>query len=291
MIDSIILIPMLIEILIGIGIMGAVVWIWKNRNWSGSKKTVITIALAAGLLVVFLGVFLYIAGYQSSYDESTLTSHYSFSIALTTDSKLENPTFIVPIPEGSETLVNMVINNSLNDSLAPDQKSEGWNISIIETEYGKMFKISAKEFVPQIHTNVELNPVTNLPTGNSISITSGNKEVSVSMASDRIIDTVNATGKEPILSQKFNLTSAQPPEYTRKKITYDSMIYADYKSSPDATVEIFVNMEGVNEWWQDNSAFNSYHDRLGTTFKGENHGWFSVTGELAEGEGFSSPAD
>jgi hypothetical protein len=208
---------------------------------------------------------------------------------LTTNSKLENLTFIVPIPIGNEALVNMAINESLHDFSTPAQKSEGWNINIIETEYGKMIKISAKEFVPQVHTNVELNPENGLPTGNNFSFTSGDKEVSVSMVANHFIDTINATENEPLLSQKFNLTSSQPPAYTQKKLTYDSIIYADYTSSPAATVEVFVTMEGVNEWWQGNSAFNSYRERLGTTFKGEKHGWFSVTGELTEGEGFSSP--
>jgi len=291
MIDNYIIIRIFISIFFWVGIIGAILgavfWIWKNRNWSKSKKAVITITLAAGVLIVYSGLFLLMAGYGSSYD-STIRSHYDFRIALTTNSKLENPTFIVPIPVGNENLINMAINNSVNDFFTPGQKSEGWNISIIETEYGKMLKISAKEFVPQVHTNVELNPENDIPTGNNISFTSGSKEVSVSMVSDHIIDTINATENEPILSQKFNLATSLPPAYTQKKLTYDSMIYADYTSSPDAAVEVFVELDGWNEWWQGGAAHNKYYERLGTTFKGEKHGWFSVTGELAEGEGFSS---
>jgi hypothetical protein len=294
MIENYNIIGILISIFFWVGIigaiLGAVIWIWKNKNWSTSKKAFITLTIPAGILIVYAGVFIFfIAGYGSSYDNSTMMSHYNLRIALTTDSKLENPTFIVPIPVGNETLVNMAINNSVTDLFTSDQKPEGWNISIIETEYGKMFKISAKEFVPQVHTNVELNPENDLPTGNNYSFTSGDKEVSVSMVSDHFIDTKNATGTEPILSQKFNLTISQPSAYTENKLTYDSIIYADYTSSPDATVEVFVTLEGWNEWWQGGAAYNKYYERLGTTFKGEKHGWFSVPGELIEGEGFSSP--
>ena len=57
-----------ISILIGIlfwigiigGIIGGLIWIWKNKNWSKSKKTAIIIALVAGLLIVYAGIFLII---------------------------------------------------------------------------------------------------------------------------------------------------------------------------------------------------------------------------------------
>lgn len=224
----------------------------------------------------------------TKFDESTLTSNYDFRIALTTDSKLENPTFIVPIPVGNDAMVNMAINESA-------QKSDGWNVSLIETENGKMFKISAREFVPEVHKNIELNPDNNMPTGNSFSFTSGSKDVSASVAADHIIDTVNATENEPLLSQKYNLTlsnyDAPLPQngISPKKHNYDSLIYADYTSSPDATVEVFVELSGRNEWWAGSSGFNIYRERMGTTFKGEKHGWFSVTGELVEDEGLDLP--
>lgn len=248
---------------------------------------IIKIAIVLGiLLLIVMAALVMFFNKFNSYDESTLRSNYNFRIALTTNSKLENPTFIVPIPIGNEALVNMAINEST-------QKSDGWNISMIETEYGKMFKISAREFVPQVHKNIELDPDTNMPTGNDRSFTMGSKDVDVSVAADHIIDTLNATENEPLLSQKFNLTIShygeEPPAYnSQKTLSYDSIIYADYTSSPDAVVEVFVDLNGVNEWWQGGSGFNRYHDRLGTTFKGEKHGWVSVTGELAEGEGFQS---
>lgn len=259
---------------------------WRNEIMSILKKYVMVIV---GLLIVFLGIFLFLTGFYNGYDKSTLTSRYSYSVELTTDSKLENPTFIVPIPIGNESLVNMAVNESIHDFFNPAQKSDGWNVSIVETKYGKMLKISAKEFVPQVHTNVELNPGNNLPTGSSTSFTRGNKEVAATIVADHFIDTINASENEPILSQKFNLTTLQPSAYIQKTFSYDSIIYADYTSSQDAIVEVFVTLQGTNEWWQGDSAFNSYHERLGATFKGEKHGWFSVIGGLTEGEGFRSP--
>jgi len=213
-------------------------------------------------LIVVVGIVL-MSGCVS--EETNIMSNYMFRIAINTNSTLENLTFIVPIPD-NDTLVNMAINDSVHDSFTPQQKADGWNISIIETEYGKMFKITAKEFAPKVHKDIELNPDTDMPTGNEVSFTTGDKEVSISMVADHIIDTVNASENEPTLFQKSN----------------KSMIYADYTSSPNASVEVFVNLEGMNQW-QEGGGWNGnqYRDRLGTTFTGEKHGWFSVPREFA----------
>ena len=124
----------------------------------------IKISLGILLLIVVAAFVLF---YEfTRYDESSLTSNYNFGITLTTDSKLENSTFFVPMPVlGNETiLVNMAI-----DEYA--RKSDGWNLSIIETEYGKMLKISAREFVPEVQKMVELQPGSDIPSGNSFSFT------------------------------------------------------------------------------------------------------------------------
>jgi len=208
---------------------------------------------------------------------------------LTTDSKLENPTFYVPIPVLRNEI--MMVNMAIDDN---NQKSDGWNLSIIETSNGKMLKINAKEFAPVVNKMVELKPPVpgqtgDIPTGNSFSFVRGDKSVDVSLVANHMIDTMNATENEPILSQKFNLTLSSYPYPSNgippKTQKYDSIIYADYKSSSNATVEVFVLIDGRNEWFAGGWASNTYHESLGTTFTGEKHGWFPVNGELVEGEG------
>ncbi len=196
-------------------------------------------------------------------EETNIMSNYMFRIVINTNSTLENLTFIVPIPD-NDTLVNMAINDSVH-SFTPQQKADGWNISIIETEYGKMFRFTAKKFSPEVHKMIEVNPDTDMPTGNEHSFTGGDIEVSISMVADHIIDTVNASENEPTLSQKSD----------------KSIIYADYTSSPDASVEVFEAMEGMNQWTEGGGwNGNQYRDILGTTLTGEKHGWFSVPREL-----------
>ena len=53
MIDISIIPPILIEILIWIGIIVGLIWIWKKRNWSILKKATITIILAVGVFIGF----------------------------------------------------------------------------------------------------------------------------------------------------------------------------------------------------------------------------------------------
>ncbi len=210
------------------------------------------------LMVVAAGILLY---EFTKCDDSHLTSNYSFRISLTTDTKLENPTFYIPMPVfRNKTMMENIVNKAIIEN---ERKSDGWNLSIIETKYGKMLKMDAKKFVP------------------------GEKDISVSMAADHIIDTINATENEPLLSQKFNSTETQ---------RYSYFIYADYTASSNAKFEVYESMSGENQWWDDGLTYeNSYRDTLGNAlFTGENHGWFPVWGELGndgsyiEGKGINA---
>jgi hypothetical protein len=210
------------------------------------------------LLIIALGIILLIVGASYIFlyeftkcDETSLTSNYSFIISLTTDSKLENPIFYIPIPVfRNKTMMANTINMAIIEN---ERKSDGWNLSIVETKYGKMLKIDAKEFVPRVQ-----------------------KMIGVSVATDHIIDTMNATENEPLLSQKFNLTQTQ---------RYGYFIYADYSAPSNAEVVIYESMSGINEWRAVGSTYrSSYNDTLGNALlTGEKHGWFSVYGELNEG--------
>lgn len=252
---------------------------------------VIGIVIIVGLIFV-ISFFSISSGeiYSSGemYGDSSVMSAYDFRIAINTDSKLENMTFYTPLP-----LFNNESKLGEQAIIQTMESSEGWNLSMIETEHGTMLKFTAIELVPELNQLVELDPSDDSPTGEGHSFTRGTIKVSVSMAPDNIIDTRNATDNEPILFPKYNMilsdyphpSSGIPPKTQR----YESFIYADYIASPDANIEICVTLEGWNEgrkeWWKGGSAHNVYRDRICTTVTGENHGWIPVTGEIVEGEG------
>lgn len=250
--------------------------------------TLIVTVLLVGL-VVAITFFSYSSG--GMYSDSSVMSRYNFRISLDTDSKLENLTFYLPLPvfmNESKIGDEAIIQNTGN--------SEGWDLSMIETEHGTMLKLTAIELKPELHQLVELEQpgfgqIEDIPTGEVHSFTSGSIEVYVSMEANHVIDTRNATVNEPLLSPKYNMKFSDynapytPSGIPPKTWSYESFIYADYTASPDANVEICVSMEGSNEWWAGGWIFNEYKDRLCTTFTGERHGWLSVNGQLVEGEG------
>jgi len=242
---------------------------------------VIGIVIIVGLIAA-IAFFLYSSGGMSG--DSSVMSVYDFRIVINTDSKLENLTFYTPLP-----LFNNESKLGEQAIIQTMESSEGWNLSMIETEHGTMLKFTANELVPESNQVVELDPSDDSPTGVVRSFTRGTIEVSVSMVSDNIIDTRNATDNEPLIYPKYNIrlsdypypSSRTPP----KTQSYESFIYADYTASPDANVEICVTLDGRNEWWKGGWAYNVYRDRICTTFTGEKHDWIPVTGEVVEGEG------
>jgi hypothetical protein len=261
-------------------------------------KSVVAVVMPVVIgIVIIVGLIFVISFFSISSDEiyssgemygdSSVTSAYDFRIVINTDSKLENLTFYTPLP-----LFNNESKLGEQAIIQTMESSEGWNLSMIETEHGTMLKFTAIELVPELNQLVELNPSDDSPTGEVHSFTRGTIEVSVSMAPDNIIDTRNATDNEPVLFPKYNMilsdiddepypSSRTPPKTQR----YESFIYADYTASTDANVEICVRLEGRNEWWKGGWTSNSYRDHICTTVIGEKHGWIPVTGEIIEGEG------
>jgi hypothetical protein len=235
------------------------------------------------IIIVGLILFLFIQGGLSG--DSSVMSAYNFRVVLNTDSKLENLTFYTPLP-----LFNNESKLGEQAIIQTMENSEGWNLSMIETEHGTMLKFTAIELVPELNQIIELDPSDDSPTGVVHTFTRGTIEVSVSMASDNLIDTRNATDNEPLLYPKYNLRLSDDPYYPSgmtppRTLSYESFIYADYTASPDANVEICVTLDGNNEWWKGGWIFNSYRDSICTTVTGEKHGWIPVIGEVVEGEG------
>lgn len=254
---------------------------------SVAAVVVSAVIFAALVVVLFAAIFLWL--YSTSGD-STVMSTYNYRIAVNTDTKLENLTFYLPLP--------IFMNESkIGDEAIIQNRgsSQQWELSKIETEHGTMLKLTANELETVLHQQFEVEPgkTGDVPTGNVFSFVRGSIDVEVSMDADHVIDTRNAANSEPVLSPKYNVTlseyqTAAPRPSSRippKAWSYDSFIYADYTSSPEANVEVSVGTGGRNEWWVGGWTSNEYRDGIYTTFIGERHGWISVTGELVEGEG------
>ncbi|MFH1054917.1 MAG: hypothetical protein V1744_02350 [Candidatus Altiarchaeota archaeon] len=245
------------------------------------------------VVVVVAGLWMY---HTHGLYENTYSSEYGYRVTIGTDSVLHNITLYLPLPvlgEKSEVGGEINAGNAL--------KSDGWDCSIVETEYGKMLKISAKKMVPEFYSFPMLLEPGEKPKeqiSGKISDTSSKetpvlmpKELSVRVRADHDINTKNPIGNEPLLSPKYNLTRSTyelpylkgrtPPNYYE----YESRIYADYATSANANVSIYIETEGRNSWWVYGWSGNNYRDRIELTFTGEQHGWYVASGKLVEGEG------
>jgi len=245
------------------------------------------------VVVVVAGLWMY---HTHGLYENTYSSEYDYRVTIGTDSVLHNITLYLPLPvleDKSKVGDEIIAGNAL--------KVDGWDCSIVETEYGKMLKIRAKRMAPKFHTPptpIEPGEEPNEPPQGKISGTFSKetpvlmpKELSARVHVDQDVNTKNTIGNEPLLSPKYNLTRSTyeipypegrtPPNYYE----YESRIYADYTAAANAIVPIYIEAEGRNSWWVYGWSGNNYRDRIELTFTGEQHGWYVASGKLVEGEG------
>lgn len=236
-----------------------------------SVIAVVTPLIIVTVLIAAIGLILFSIGGMSL--DPSVMSKYNFKIEVSTDSKLENLIFYLPLPvfkNESKLGDEAIIQNTGNP--------EGWNLSMIETEHGKMLKITTIKIEPELHQEIGLSPpgfgqTDDTLQGDVHSFMRGYKEFQVSWTSEHVINITNVTDNVPLLYPKFNLTQK-----------YESYIYADYTAAPDAKVEVCVTLYGMNQLWAGGMAFNNYRDNFCTNFTGKKQGWIPVTGELIQRE-------
>ncbi len=162
-----------------------------------SVIAVVTPLIIVTVLIVAIGFVIFSIG-GISLDPSVM-SKYNYKIEVSTDSKLENLIFYLPLPvfkDGSKLGDGTIIQNTGN--------FEGWNLSMIETEHGKMLKITTVKIEPEFHQEKGLSPpgfgqTDDTLQGDVHSFMRGHKEFQVSWTSDHIINITNATDNVPLL--------------------------------------------------------------------------------------------
>jgi len=109
--------------------------------------------------------------------------------------------------------------------------------------------------------------------------------------SDSEINTKLPLGNEPVLNPAYNLTiskydmpypeNREPPNV----YDYDSLIYANYETSPEAKVSLAIHSSGMNEWWIYGWNWNQYSEQIFADLNGPQQGWVKVQGKITMGEG------
>ncbi|MGB9940175.1 hypothetical protein [Methanosarcina sp.] len=103
----------------------------------------------ASLIVLFLlvlGASLLYYHTDRLYHDS-FTSSYDYGVTLRTDSELKNVTFYLPLPvyENESEIGKELISRGL-------QETGEWNLSILDTEHGKMLVLKTDSFVPEMYS-------------------------------------------------------------------------------------------------------------------------------------------
>lgn len=257
------------------------------------------------LLLLVLGS-LYVKTQNEKMYNDSLMSHYDYRITITSNSNLQNVTLYLPIPvfeNESEVGLEIVNGDYYN-------KPSDWNLSLEDTEYGLMLKIEAAEIQPVYHSLPVAVPEPEpgsediedeIPEEEEILESHEYSEETpvlvsfdfgTSVKADHLINTRSPIGNEPVLLPKYNLRESEEgstvplPEYINPEyFDYESLVYARYDASPDAEVEIYIDLDSWNEWWIYGWQSNEYTDRISIQLTGPQEGWVQAEGKLTTGNG------
>jgi hypothetical protein len=239
------------------------------------------------------------------YNDS-LMSNYEYDIIIESNSTLQNVTLYLPIPvfENESSVGLEMVNGDYYN------KPSDWNLSLEDTEYGLMFKIEASEIQPVYHSLPVAVPEPEPGSDDIENDTSEEEQIvesheyseetpvlvsfdfGTSVEADHVINTKYPAGNESLLLPKNSLRESEDepavpqsenlnPEY----FDYESLVYAHYDSSPDSDVQIFIELEGRNEWWIYGWQYNEYIDRISIQLTGPQEGWVQAEGKLTTGDG------
>lgn len=170
------------------------------------------------------------------------THNYDYWVTITPNKTIYNITLFLPVP-----MLNGEVHYLVFDAINASKPSD-WKCNIVDTEYGKMLRISADIITPDYHS------------------------IKIVEHTTHTINTKNPVGNEPIFYPRVNNTG-------RNYVTY---IYADYNTSTDTKVVICMGIKGSNERGVlGGTQLEQYRDGIGFyTIEGESHDWHEDNGVL-----------
>lgn len=257
------------------------------------------------LLLLVLGSWHVETQSKKMYNDS-LMSNYEYDIIIESNKTLQNVTLYLPIPvfdNESEVGLEMVNGDYYH-------KPSDWNLSLEDTEYGLMLKIEAAEIHPIYHSLPVAVPEpepgsedieTQIPEEEQIVESHEYSEETpvlvsfdfgTSVKADHMINTKYPVGNESVLLPKYNVSGPNEVQKVPRSehlnpqyFDYGSFAYASYDTSPDTNVQIFIELEGRNEWWIYGWQYNEYIDRISVQLTGPQVGWVNAEGSLTTGDG------
>lgn len=233
------------------------------------------IKITTGLFVVILAVFVAVTGYTGYIDNayrSSLTSTYSYSCTITTDSPLTNVTFFLPVPAdqtGNSPVIAQISTRDLPG--IPDE----WNSELFESGKSTLVKITIPSLVPPAETTAK----------NPYSVT-----FATNVTSDTIINTKDPVAESAMFRpvQDMREIECEDPSVTASGGTcyeYLTSLYARYEADQNAAVTIRSSVTGKNQWTIFEPRENQYRTSIYLLMFGPQRGWTLTKGNLDAGMG------
>ena len=233
-------------------------------------RTTLYVLIITGL--AFSSVVLYQAGVENAY-RASLSSTYSYSCTITTDSPLSNVTLFIPVPadmQGNSPIVERFSTREIRG--IPDD----WSVSLYDTGKATMVRISTPAILLSENTSKK-NPLTIV--------------LSSEMKSGMVIDSRNPEQNSALFRPIREVRQVScPPDSSTINGTplcyhYLTSLYADYQASPGTIVTISSSITGNNRWKIFGPHSNEYTSTINLKMTGENRGWQKVDGFLKNNTG------
>jgi hypothetical protein len=231
----------------------------------------ISLSLFIIILVSFIALIGY-TGYVETAYRSSLSSTYSYTCTLTTDSPLTNLTLFIPIPadpSGNSPIITQMSAHEISGVPL------SWKTELYDTGKSTLVKIQVPALVLPAGTSTQ----------NPFSIT-----IFTNVTSKALIDTKNPMKNSPMFHP------VQDPKKTECKdsgtaagggqcYTYLTSLFANYEADPNAAVTFRSTLTGKNTWTIFEPKENEYRTSVYLLMFGEQKGWTPVAGYLEEGIG------
>jgi hypothetical protein len=234
------------------------------------------INIALGLLTVILIVFISLIAYQGFVESAylnSLSSTYSYTCTITTDSALTNVTLFIPVPAdplGNSPIVTRFSAHAIAG--LPDD----WTVTLYDTGKATVVKITTPAITPPGGTS-PAKPFT--------------LTLSSEMKSNKLIDTREPINNSALFHPVKELQlvacppGSSPVQETPQCYRYVTSLYADYEAAPGASVNITSTIVGRNSWNIFEPGSNEYTTMTSLLMSGSHKGWATMKGRLTSGIG------
>ncbi|MCJ7741140.1 MAG: hypothetical protein MUO95_00405 [Methanoregula sp.] len=234
------------------------------------------IKISLGLFTVIFVVFISVVSYHAFVEKAYLTSlssTYSYTCIITTDSRLSNVTLFLPVPANPSGNSPIVAQFSVKNITG---LPEDWTVTLYDTGKATMVGITTPEIAPPVGTTPEKPYVIRLLS---------------EMKSDTVIDTREPIKNSAMFHPVRDLQQVSCPyrssgdQGTPQCYLYFTSLYADYQAQKNASVNITSILGGKNSWKIFEPVANGYTTSVSLHMVGNNHGWSTMNGTLTSSIG------